>query len=125
MSLPAIESSRDAVPPVFGTVGIVGLGLIGGSIALAVRDAWPTVRIIAVDTGAVLAAARSAGAIDDGSGELDAVAGADVVVLAAPVRQNIEVLRRLAGRVNPSAIITDVGSTKRDIVGAAADLPAG
>ena len=125
MSLPATQSSRDAVEPVFRTVGIIGLGLIGGSIALAVRDAWPTARIVAVDTAAVLVAARRAGAIDAGSEELDVVAGADVVVLAAPVRQNIEVLRRLAGRVNPSAIITDVGSTKRDIVGAAADLPAG
>ncbi len=125
MSLPATQSSRVAEEPVFRTVGIVGLGLIGGSIALAVRGVWPAVRIVAVDTAAILAAARSAGAIDAGSEDLGVVADADVVVLAAPVRQNIEVLRRLAGRVKPSAIITDVGSTKRDIVGAAADLPAG
>ncbi|MEQ1907853.1 MAG: prephenate dehydrogenase/arogenate dehydrogenase family protein [Vicinamibacterales bacterium] len=109
----------------FRTIGIVGLGLIGGSVALAVRDAWPAVRIVAVDTPAVLAVARSAAAIDDGSEDLDVVGGADVIVLAAPVRQNIAVLRRLAGRVNPAAIITDVGSTKRDIVAAAADLRAG
>ena len=152
MSLPATQSSRVAEEPVFRTVGIVGLGLIGGSIALAVRGVWPAVRIVAVDTPAVLAAARRAGAIDAGSEDLDVVAeadvvflaaarsagaidagsedlgvvaDADVVVLAAPVRQNIEVLRRLAGRVKPLAIITDVGSTKRDIVGAAAALPAG
>ena len=123
MSLPATQSSRDAVEPVFRTVGIVGLGLIGGSIALAVRDAWPSVRIIAVDTPAVLDAARRERAIDEGSDELDVVASSDVVFLAAPVRQNIKLLRSLAGRVNPSAIITDVGSTKRDIVGAAASLP--
>ena len=125
MPLPANQSSRDAAEPVFRTVGIVGLGLIGGSIALAVRGVWPSVRIVAVDTAAVLAAARRTRAVDAGSEELDVLAEADVVFLAAPVRQNIDVLGRLVGRVNPSAIITDVGSTKRDIVGAAAAVPAG
>ena len=125
MSMPALQRSRDAETPVFRSVGIVGLGLIGGSIALAVRETWPSVRIVAVDTPAVLAVARREHAIDEGSEELNVLAGVDVVFLAAPVRQNLDILRRLAWRVQPSAIITDVGSTKRDIVEAAAALPSG
>jgi prephenate dehydrogenase len=106
--------------PPFATVGIVGLGLIGGSIALAVREAWPGVRLVAVDADAVLATARDARAIDAGASDLAVLADADLVVLAAPVRQNLEVVGRLAAHLKPSAVVTDVGGTKRDIVDAAA-----
>jgi len=110
---------------VFATVGIVGLGLIGGSIALAVREAMPSTRLIAVDHPSVLDAARTAAVIDEGSGELSVLADADLVILAAPVRQNLDVIGRLADHLKPTAIVTDVGSTKRDIVLAAAQVPAG
>ncbi|MGE3956095.1 MAG: prephenate dehydrogenase [Vicinamibacterales bacterium] len=109
----------------FGTVGIVGLGLIGGSVALAARATWPSLRIVAVDRRAVLDDARAAGAIDAGTETLDAAAEADLVVLAAPVRQNLELLPQLPGRVKRTAVVTDVGSTKRDIVEVAAALPDG
>lgn len=108
----------------FRTIGIVGLGLIGGSIALAARDIWPSVRIVAADAAAVLDAARRAGAIDKGDEDLESVSEADVVFLAAPVRQNIALLPRIVQCVSRATIITDVGSTKRDIVSAAAALPA-
>jgi prephenate dehydrogenase len=108
----------------FNRIGIVGLGLIGGSIALAVRELWPSVRVVGVDKAAVLAAARRLGAIDDGAEDLHVLAGVDLVVLAAPVGQNVRMLSSLGDHVRNRAIVTDAGSTKRDIVRAAVSLPA-
>jgi prephenate dehydrogenase len=112
------------VPPVFGRIGIVGLGLIGGSIALAVRQCWPSVRVAGVDTADVLDTATRLRAIDVGSRDLGALADADLVILAAPVTQNLALLPQLAAHIPGRAVITDTGSTKRDIVEAAASLPA-
>lgn len=99
-------------------IAIVGVGLIGGSLALAVREAWPRIRIVGVDRPAVLAHARGAGAIDEGVEQVGAVGDVDLVVLAAPVRQNLRLLADLASHA-PAAVVTDVGSTKREIVKAA------
>lgn len=110
--------------PPFGTVGIVGLGLLGGSIARAVREVWPAVRIHGVDRADVVRAAGDAGVVDVAGEALDVLATADLVVLAAPVRQNLRLLPEVCRRVRPDTLITDVGSTKRDIVEVAAGLPA-
>ena len=107
----------DRVP--FERVAGVGLGLIGGSIALAVRRAWPSVVVTGVDSGEVIDRARSLGAVDAASTDLVIVSEASLVVLAAPVRQNIGRLLELPRLVRPSAVVTDVGSTKRAIVEAA------
>jgi prephenate dehydrogenase len=110
--------------PAFETIAIVGLGLIGGSIALAVRERWPSVRVVAVDRPPVLAHAAGSGAIDRGAASVAEIGKTDLVVLAAPVRQNVQLLGEVA-RLDASALITDVGGTKRDIVAAAAQLPVG
>ena len=110
--------------PLFPRIAIVGLGLIGGSIAFAARRTWPATRVLAIDRDAVLREGLSRRAIDEAASELSAVAGADLVVLAAPVRQNLSLLRQIAPHVSPSAVVTDVGGTKRAIVDAAAKLPA-
>jgi len=102
--------------PPFQTIAIIGLGLIGGSIALAVRDRWPAVRIAGVDRKAVLAHALGSGAIDRAADRAADAADADLVVLAAPVRQNLKLLAEVAQRLPAASIVTDVGSTKRDIV---------
>jgi prephenate dehydrogenase len=109
--------------PVFPRIAIVGLGLIGGSIAFAARRTWPSTHVVAIDREAVLREALSRRAIDAAGSDLSAVAEADLVVLAAPVRQNISLLRQVAGHAMPSAVVTDVGGTKRSIVEAAAKLP--
>ena len=109
--------------PVFPRIAIVGLGLIGGSIAFAARRAWPSTHVVAVDREPVLREALSRRAIDAAVEDLAAVASADLVVLAAPVRQNTTLLRRVAAHVPASTVITDVGGTKRTIVEAAAALP--
>jgi prephenate dehydrogenase len=107
----------------FHQAAIIGCGLIGGSVALALREAWPACRIVAIDREAVVDAAKRLGAVDAGGDDLALADGADLILLAAPVRQNISVLRDLAASVGGEAIVTDVGSTKQAIVEEALDLP--
>lgn len=108
--------------PVFQRLAIIGLGLIGGSIALAVRERWPAVRITGVDQPSVLAHARGSGAIEHGASAAADIGDVDLIVLAAPVRQNVELLRALAAHPRPRTIVTDVGGTKRSIMAAAREL---
>jgi prephenate dehydrogenase len=127
---PAPVGAPDPVLPAhspdlpFHTLGIVGLGLIGGSLALAARRAWPKLRIIGVDHGAALEAARWLVAFDSLADGLEVLPSADLVVLAAPVRQNATVLRQVAATLDDRVLVTDVGSTKRAIVDAAGGLAA-
>jgi prephenate dehydrogenase len=108
--------------PVFARIAIVGLGLIGGSIAFAARRAWPSTHVVAVDREPVLREALSRRAIDAATDDLAVVGTADLIILAAPVRQNIVLLKRVAAHASKTAVITDVGGTKRTIVEAAAAL---
>ncbi|MBM3777444.1 MAG: prephenate dehydrogenase/arogenate dehydrogenase family protein [Acidimicrobiia bacterium] len=123
-SLPVIQAGDHLAPPVFEKVAVIGLGLIGGSIALAAREVWPRALVIAVDTRDVLEQAMVRHAIDVAADDPIVAAEADLVVLAAPVRENISILASLADCITGTAVVTDVGSTKRDIVEAAGDLPA-
>jgi prephenate dehydrogenase len=111
-----------AEPP-FARVALVGLGLIGGSIAFAARRAWPAVQVIGVDREPVLREALARRAIDTATQDLAVAGAADLVVLAAPVRQNLVLLREVARHTTPATVITDVGGTKRSIVDAARALP--
>jgi prephenate dehydrogenase len=110
-------------PPIFQRVGIVGLGLIGGSIALAARQTWPASLVIGVDRKDVLERAMTLHAIDVAADDAVVLAGADLVILAAPIQQNLEILLELSDNVTGAAVVTDTGSTKRAIVEAAASLP--
>ncbi len=126
MELPVIQpgARTEGAPPIFQKVGIVGLGLIGGSIALASRHLWPSSLVIGVDNKDVLETAMRLHAIDVAADDPVVLAEADVVILAAPVRQNIAVLEQLDENVRVPAVVTDTGSTKRTIVDAARRLPA-
>jgi prephenate dehydrogenase len=108
--------------PPFHQVAIVGFGLIGGSIALAIRERWPSVRITAVDRPSVLAHAAGSSAIDRAAQRVADLGGSDLVILAAPVEQNLRLLPEAAAIVGDKGLITDVGGTKRDIVKAACAL---
>ena len=110
-------------PAPFRRVAIAGVGLIGGSIALAIRRHWRSVRVIAIDRAPVLDSVMRAGAADVGGDTLDVARDADLVVLAAPVMENIALLGQLPGYLEPGAIVTDVGSTKRAVVAAANAIP--
>jgi prephenate dehydrogenase len=93
--------------PFFKRLAVVGFGLIGGSIAQAASRRWPSTEIVSIEVGA----------------SLGGVAGADLVVLAAPVLANIALLSELPGRISPDTLVTDTGSTKRAIVAAAQGVP--
>ena len=125
MELPVIQPGRPAAahPLIFEKIGIVGLGLIGGSIALAARQQWPTSLVIAVDNKDVLETAMRVHAIDVAADDPIVLAECDVVILAAPVRQNLQLLDMLDDHVRVPAVVTDTGSTKRAIVEAARRLP--
>jgi prephenate dehydrogenase len=125
MELPVIQPTRkpEGQPPIFPRIGIVGLGLIGGSIALAARELWPASLVVAVDNKDVLETAMRLHAIDVAADDLIVLAEVDLVILAAPVRQNRAILDQLDEYVRQPAVVTDTGSTKREIVKAAASLP--
>jgi prephenate dehydrogenase len=98
-------------------ITIVGTGLIGGSLGLALKKGGFRGKIVGCDSKAVLARAKRAHAIDVGFADpVEASAGSDVVVLATPVGSIIELIERLAPRISPSTLLTDVGSTKGEIV---------
>lgn len=112
------------------TVCIVGLGLMGGSLALALRAAeekFGPLRINGVSRNpATLDAARAAGAVDMATTDLAAgVAEADVIVLATPVRTILRLIPEVGRHARPGALVLDLGSTKAQICAALADLPAG
>ncbi|MDE3155470.1 MAG: prephenate dehydrogenase/arogenate dehydrogenase family protein [Acidobacteriota bacterium] len=115
--------SADPAEAPLATIAIVGLGLIGGSIALAARRRWPAVRIVAVDRADVVAEATARQVVDEASVDLTAVGGADLIVLAAPVGANPGLLSAIPHLVSGPALVTDTGGTKRSIMAAASGLP--
>jgi prephenate dehydrogenase len=125
MEIPVIQPGRrrEGQTPIFQRIGIIGLGLIGGSIALAAREIWPAALVIAVDNKDVLETAMRLHAIDVAADDAVVLAEADLIILAAPVRQNLALLETLDEHVRQPAVVTDTGSTKRAIVEAAKSLP--
>ena len=105
----------------FARVAIIGCGLVGGSFALALRRAGLAHDIVGFDRDPATAArARQLGIVDAIAEDArDAVAGCDLIVIAAPVAQTENILRTMAPALERDAIVTDVGSTKRDVIAAA------
>ncbi|WP_343587334.1 prephenate dehydrogenase/arogenate dehydrogenase family protein [Herbaspirillum sp.] len=105
----------------FKKVVIFGVGLIGGSFALALRRAGKAEQIVGVGRSAAsLARAKELGIIDAVvTDPAVAVNGADLILLAAPVAQTEAILAAIAPHLAPDAIVTDAGSTKSDVVAAA------
>jgi len=98
-------------------ITIIGTGLIGGSLALALRRKKFAGKIIGCDREAILEKARNCGAIDEGTVEPgDAVRGSDLVVLATPVLAIVDLIQRLGPALPRHALLTDVGSTKALVV---------
>jgi prephenate dehydrogenase len=105
LSLPEIE---------FETVAIVGVGLLGGSLGLALRERQRARRVIAVARRLeTVQRALELGAADEGCTDLrESVQAADLVVLCTPVLTMPALVERFAGSLKPGAVVTDVGSTK-------------
>ena len=98
----------------FQRISILGLGLIGGSWGLALKERGVNARRIGCDRPEVLARALAMGAVDEGATDpLAASRDADLIILATPVGVILDLLTQLKGAAAPRALITDVGSTKR------------
>ncbi len=120
----AVDESKKA--PLTGEggllrVALVGVGLIGGSLGLALRKRGLAGRVTGVEPDpAAREAALARGAVDAATGDLaEGVAGADVVFVCAPVTAAAALLPRLASCVGPGAVVTDVGSVKEAVASAA------
>src|SRR3954452_6926026 len=105
----------------FERVAILGVGLIGGSVALGLKEAGACGhRGGAGRNSANLKLALERGVIDSIAADAVAAAhGADLVLLAAPLAQFPKLFRDVASVLGPKAVVTDGGSTKRDVVAAA------
>jgi prephenate dehydrogenase len=100
-------------------IAIIGLGLIGGSLALALKKAGAKgTEIVGFSRSAeTIAKARKCGAIDRAAeNPASAVAGADLVVIATPVMATKEVLASISAHLSPKCVVTDTGSTKVQVM---------
>jgi len=105
----------------FKQVTIIGTGLIGGSLGLALKKRRLAGRIIGCDRAPVLERAQDCGAIEAGTTDpADAVRGSDLVVLATPVIAILDLIGRLGPVLPAKTLVTDVGSTKVEVVQRAA-----
>jgi prephenate dehydrogenase len=102
----------------FARVGIVGVGLIGGSLAMALRRRQPSTHVVVVDRPEVAATAIGLGLADAVASSVAQLTDVDLIVLAAPIPAIVEALGAI-GSARMPAVVTDVGSTKRHILAAA------
>ena len=101
----------------FSTVAIVGVGLIGGSLGMALRERGLARRVIGIPRRIeTVAEALAVGAVDEGGIELSRLAEADLVVLAPPVRAIPVLVAQMREWLQPGALVTDVGSTKAELM---------
>jgi prephenate dehydrogenase len=102
----------------FDRVTIIGVGLIGGSLGLALREKGLVRRVVGVGRRAAsIDRALEMGAIDEGT--LDPIKGvkdADLVILGTAIRLIVEMGEKVAAHLAPGCIVTDVGSTKSEVV---------
>ena len=104
-----------------GRLTIVGVGLIGGSVGRALRDASAVTKVVGYGRNpAHLSRAVELGLVDQWSTVLsDAVAGAEIVMVATPIGAMPVLFQQLAELVSPNCIVTDAGSVKKKVVDAA------
>ncbi len=111
-------SNTDNSNFIFDTIAIIGVGLIGGSLGMAAKRKGLVRHVIGIGrTEQKLMRAQILGAIDDYTMDMETgVADADLIVICTPVRMVVPTLELIAASLKPGAIVTDVGSTKREIV---------
>lgn len=102
-------------------LGVVGLGLIGSSIALAARRRWTGLHLVGLDRPEVLHRATGL-PVDRLASDPAALRSCDLVVLALPVEAIVAEIHRFAAVLAPGAVLTDTAGTKRVVVRAAAGV---
>ncbi|WP_372956905.1 bifunctional prephenate dehydrogenase/3-phosphoshikimate 1-carboxyvinyltransferase [Marinobacter sp.] len=114
---PELPLQPEAAGQLFRRVAVIGLGLIGGSLALAAKRSGRVGEVLAADrSDDELALGVELGVIDGYGSVSDIVTGADLVVIAVPVRATVAVLQDVRPHLSPEAVLTDVGSTKGSFV---------
>ncbi len=105
----------------FEQLGLIGCGLMGGSFALAMKEAGLVKRVVGYSKSpSTTSRARQLGVIDvEAPSALLAVSGADIVLLAVPVAATETTFKAIKHLITPNILVMDVGSTKRDVVDAA------
>ena len=104
------------------TVAIFGVGLIGGSFALALRKAGFSGKILGVSSPGTLEQALALNVIDEAAQPEQAARAADLIYLSQPILCIIESLPQIAAWIRPDALVTDAGSTKEQIVSRADEV---
>ena len=101
----------------FNKITIIGVGLIGGSLALALKKKKPNSKIIGIDKQEIIEKAIARGAIDEGTVNLEeGIKEADIIIIATPVKTILDILTQINPFLKKGCIVTDTGSTKRQIV---------
>jgi prephenate dehydrogenase len=101
----------------FKKITIIGVGLIGGSLGLALKKKNPKFKISGIDKLEIIEKAIARGAIDEGTINLEnGTKEADLIILATPVKTIIDLLPRISPFIKKGCIVTDTGSTKGQIV---------
>ena len=101
----------------FNKISIIGVGLIGGSLGLALKEKKPNFKIIGIDKQEIIEKAIARGAINEGTVNLEeGIKEADIIIIATPVKTILNILTQINPFLKKGCIVTDTGSTKRQIV---------
>ncbi len=101
----------------FKKITIIGVGLIGGSLGLALKEKKPNFKIVGIDKQEIIEKAITRGAIDEGTVNLEeGIKEADIVIIATPVKTILNILTQINPFLKKGCVVTDTGSTKGQIV---------
>ena len=101
----------------FKKITIIGVGLIGGSLGLALKEKNPNSRIVGIDKQEIIEKAITRGAIDEGTVNIEeGIKEADIIIIATPVKTILTILTQINPFLKKGCLVTDTGSTKQQIV---------
>jgi len=101
----------------FNKITIIGVGLIGGSLGLALKGKNPNFKIVGIDRQEIIKKAITRRAIDEGTVNLkEGIKEADIVIIATPVKTILNILTQISPFLKKGCLVTDTGSTKQQIV---------
>jgi len=101
----------------FKKITLIGVGLIGGSLGLALKENRSNFKIIGVDKKEIIEKAITRGAIDEGTVNLEeGIKEADIIIIATPVKTILDILTQINPFLKKGCLVTDTGSTKQQIV---------
>ena len=101
----------------FNKISIIGVGLIGGSLGLALKEKHLNFKIVGIDKQEIIEKAIARGAIDEGTVNLEeGIKEADIIIIATPVKTILNILTQINPFLKKGCLVTDTGSTKKQIV---------